>query len=142
MHIQSGLSCLSHSQCGHGVRYQPPSSTAHFTDSYAAAPETSTLAYSRTLFEPTAEAPAAPVLGAWASSLLSAGDAKSASSSTRWTSSLASVPYKCYYCNGSGKCQNDYPGPGSGKDGNGEKEYRCSGSGQCQQCGGDGILLN
>ncbi|MBN9417005.1 MAG: hypothetical protein J0I12_16280 [Candidatus Eremiobacteraeota bacterium] len=53
---------------------------------------------------------------------------------------LSRVPTKCYYCNGSGKCQQDYPGPGSGKDWKGEAEYRCSGSGKCQQCGGSGWI--
>ncbi|MBS2033919.1 hypothetical protein JST97_02975 [bacterium] len=53
---------------------------------------------------------------------------------------ISKAPTKCYYCNGSGKCQQDYPGPGSGKDWKGEAEYRCSGSGKCQQCGGTGWL--
>ena len=35
---------------------------------------------------------------------------------------LSRVPTKCYYCNGGGKCQQDYPGPGSGKDWKGEAE--------------------
>jgi hypothetical protein len=53
---------------------------------------------------------------------------------------LGRVPMKCYYCDGTGKCQFDYPRPGSGKDGNGEKEYYCSGSGKCDHCGGSGWL--
>lgn len=53
---------------------------------------------------------------------------------------LGRVPTKCYYCNGSGRCQQDYPGPGSGKDWKGEAEYRCSGSGKCQQCAGSGWI--
>lgn len=51
---------------------------------------------------------------------------------------LTKAPYKCIYCGGNGKCQQDYPGPGTGKDWKGEAEYRCSGSGKCQQCGGSG----
>ncbi|MBX3166614.1 MAG: hypothetical protein KF760_04345 [Candidatus Eremiobacteraeota bacterium] len=51
---------------------------------------------------------------------------------------LTRAPYKCIYCEGSGKCQDDYPGPGTGKTWKGEPEYRCSGSGKCQQCGGSG----
>ena len=53
---------------------------------------------------------------------------------------LGRVPTRCYYCNGSGRCQQDYPGPGSGKDWKGEAEYRCSGSGKCQQCAGSGWI--
>ena len=51
---------------------------------------------------------------------------------------LGRVPTKCYTCGGSGKCQYDYPGPGSGKDWKEEKEYYCSGSGKCGRCGGSG----
>ena len=53
---------------------------------------------------------------------------------------LSRIPTKCYYCDGSGKCQQDYPRPGSGKDWKGEDEYRCSGSGKCQHCGGSGWI--
>lgn len=52
---------------------------------------------------------------------------------------LTKAPSKCVYCGGNGKCQQDYPGPGSGKDWKGEAEYRCGGSGKCQQCGGSGM---
>ena len=53
---------------------------------------------------------------------------------------LSRVPTKCYYCDGSGKCQQDYPRPGSGKGADGEKEYYCSGSGKCWHCNGSGWI--
>ena len=53
---------------------------------------------------------------------------------------LTRVPTKCYYCDGSGKCQQDYPRAGSGKGPDGEKEYYCSGSGKCGHCGGSGWI--
>lgn len=53
---------------------------------------------------------------------------------------LTRIPTQCYYCNGSGKCQQDYPRAGTGKDWKGEDEYRCSGSGKCDHCGGSGWI--
>ena len=53
---------------------------------------------------------------------------------------LSRIPTKCYYCDGSGKCQQDYPRAGSGKDGSGEKEYYCGGSGRCVKCDGSGWI--
>lgn len=53
---------------------------------------------------------------------------------------LSRIPTQCYYCNGSGKCQQDYPRAGTGKDWKGEDEYRCSGSGKCDHCGGTGWI--
>jgi hypothetical protein len=53
---------------------------------------------------------------------------------------LNRVPTKCWNCAGSGKCQQDYPGAGSGKGSNGEKEYYCSGSGKCYTCAGSGWI--
>lgn len=53
---------------------------------------------------------------------------------------LTRMPTKCWNCLGSGKCQQDYPGPGSGKGADGEKEYYCSGSGKCYTCSGTGWI--
>jgi len=64
--------------------------------------------------------------------------AKARSKSYNLLDNLTRIPTKCYYCNGSGKCQQDYPGPGSGKDWTGAAEYRCGGTGKCQHCGGEG----
>jgi hypothetical protein len=43
----------------------------------------------------------------------------------------------CYYCSGTGLCQNDYQA-GSGKIYNGEGCVVCSGTGKCWHCGGSG----
>ncbi len=53
---------------------------------------------------------------------------------------LKRVPTKCWNCLGSGKCQQDYPGPGSGKGSDGGKEYYCGGSGKCYTCAGSGWI--
>jgi len=138
MRIQPGIS----SPQDHRWRDRPQTEARGFSDSYTANSFAGPSEYSATAFALAAQDSGHQLqIGVWNSATFAAGSSDS-SAGNQWTDNLESVPYKCYYCNGSGKCQNDYPGPGSGKDGNGEKEYRCGGSGRCYQCDGDGILLN
>ncbi len=63
----------------------------------------------------------------------------------QWTADLGAIPKDCYYCRRpwgeiSGKCSNDAPEWGSGKDFNGNQCSACSGTGKCPRCGGDGVL--
>ena len=46
----------------------------------------------------------------------------------------------CGHCSGSGKCANDCPSAGSGKDNAGGAEYMCGGSGKCYYCSGKGEI--
>ena len=94
--------------------------------------------YRRPKFDPT------PQMGDWApssfeSNRFTVGD-EPAQQQQEWSTELGEVPKDCYFCKYTGKCAQDTPEYGSGKDYMGNDCNACSGTGTCPHCGGDAII--
>ena len=85
-----------------------------------------------------------PQMGDWApgsfeSAQFTMGD-EPAGQQTQWSEQLGSVPKDCYYCRTTGKCSQDVPEWGGGKDYMGQSCNACRGTGKCSHCDGDGVI--
>ncbi len=121
----------------------------HFHDCYTSGHQHSEIYTRRSFTSPIALI--TPQMGAmdlesFPSAQFTLGD-QPAGQQTQWTADLGEIPKDCYYCrsNGgtiTGKCSNDSPNWGSGKDYMGNECANCSGTGVCPRCGGDGVMNN